>query len=126
MWGWVGREVTADTIKHNKTYIHRLCQVLFTWEMQQHLTNLSKGSLVVVFYTDILYCSAEYTSVGLNVMMTPCWETHGRVAAVSWTQAGFTVGSIVAVRSLMASKQSHDGPVLPFYPTKNSLLHTLS
>lgn len=30
--------------------------------------------------------TAEQTaSVGLNVMMTPCWENHGRVTAVSWT-----------------------------------------
>lgn len=27
----------------------------------------------------------QNASVGLNVMMTPCWENHGRVASVSWT-----------------------------------------
>ena len=60
-----------------------------------------------------------------TVMMTPCWETHGRLAAVGWTaiKQVFTADSIVALWGLMTSKQSHDGLLLPFPPTKSHFIH---
>lgn len=86
--------------------------------MQQQQTSL-EAHWWSVYNTDTLTVE-ETASLGLNVMMTPCWENHERDAAVSWTaiKQVFIVGSIVALWGLMTSKQSHDGLLLPFYPTK--------
>jgi len=83
-------------------------------------TNFSKGSWWSHCNTDSL--TAEQTaSVGLNVMMTPCWENHEEDAAVNCNPAGFTVGSIVFLWGLMTSKQPNDGLL-----SLNPLLYTLS
>lgn len=51
--------------------------------MQQQQTSL-EALWWSVYNTDTLKAE-ETASVGLNVMMTPCWENHERDAGVSWT-----------------------------------------
>lgn len=70
---------TADTIKDNETVIDRTHPVMSLWEQTSLMSHWWS-----VYSTDTL--TAEQTaSVGLNVMMTPYWRTHGRIAAVSQT-----------------------------------------
>lgn len=109
-WSGADERHAADTIKYNKTDIDMIGQLLFTWETPQHRTN--KETHWWSDYDSLSHSWEDFPS-GVKCyddsLLGKPWEW---CCLLGWLQSNMFLLWLLLLpfKSLMASKQSHDGP----------------